>query len=212
MVVLGGDGSEVSGDGVAEVSRVTFKPRKCRACRRVFTPDRFGKVCCQPACAIVYMRMGGANGLQKATKKVQAAEKREIRAKLTSLSKLKNLAQREVNHYIRLRDHDLGCISCNAGPEYRGQWTAGHYRSRGAADHLRFNEDNLAKQCGQCNYHKSGNQVAFRAGLLARIGAARVELLEDDNRTIRWERDELNEIRKRYLGKWKALEAERGAK
>lgn len=126
-----------------------------------------------------------------------------------TLSKLKNLAQREVNRYVRERDRGLPCISCDVPVNYDGQWTAGHYRTTAAAPHLRFNLDNLAKQCGQCNYHKSGNIPAFRIGLIARIGLARVEALENDNSTKKWERDELIAIRKEYLGKWKALRAVR---
>jgi hypothetical protein len=176
-------------------------------------------MCCSPDCAITYSRTGGEKRQSAAQKRVQAAElrekkteKRERRISTMSLSKLKNLAQREVNRYVRERDRGLACISCDVPVNYDGQWTAGHYRTTAAAPHLRFNLDNLAKQCGQCNYHKSGNIPAFRLGLIARIGLARVELLEDDNRVVRWERDELIAIRKEYLGKWKLLKAPREAK
>lgn len=192
-----------------------MKPKKCRVCRREFVPRNSLQACCQLSCAITYSR-GSGDVQSAATKRVKAAElreanqeKRERKVSTMTLSKLKNLAQREVNRYIRERDHALGCVSCDMPANYDGQWTAGHYRTTAAAPHLRFNEDNLAKQCGQCNFHKSGNIAEFRKGLLARIGAARVELLEDDNRTVKWERDELIALRRKYLGLWKEAKAKR---
>lgn len=189
--------------------RVSFKPRPCKTCRRIFTPDRFGKVCCSPSCAISYSRRSGPPSQSAASKRVRAAERKEQKAAVMTLSKIKNLAQREVNRYIRERDYLLGCISCNAPQNYDGQWTAGHYRTTKAADHLRFHEDNLAKQCGQCNYHKSGNIGEFRLGLIERIGIARVEAIENNNETKRWEREELHAIRRDYLNRWKTLKAAR---
>jgi hypothetical protein len=192
------------------------KPKRCRTCRRTFLPVRPLQACCQLSCALTYAKLGGEKRQSAASKRVYAAELRENKVekaerKLSTmtLSKLKNLAQREVNKFVRERDYMLGCISCDEPWSYDGQWTAGHYRTTKAADHLRFNLDNLAKQCGQCNFHKSGNIGEFRIGLIKRIGAARVELLEDDNRVLRWSRDELIAIRKEFLGRWKALKAAR---
>jgi hypothetical protein len=190
-------GTEASGgtaSGVRErLSRVTrLKP--CKWCSELFQPTRLGQVVCSPKCAIPYQRMKQAK-----------QEKREYRAKSIPLSKLKSSAQREFNHYVRERDILDGCISCHMPADYAGQWHAGHYRTTASAAHLRFNEDNCHKQCAQCNEHKSGNIVAYRPRLIAKIGAARVELLEDDNRVVKWEREELIAIRKEYLGKWKAL-------
>jgi hypothetical protein len=153
--------------------------------------------------------MGGEKRQSLAMKRCAQAEKREATERLKTISKLLKEAQYDFNRFIRERDHALGCISCDAPVNYDGQWTAGHYRTTKAAAHLRFNEDNCAKQCGQCNHHKSGNIAEFRVRLVERIGAARVELLEDDNRTLKWSREEIIAIRKQYAAKWKALKAAR---
>ena len=59
-------------------------------------------------------------------------------------------------------------------------WHAGHYRSIGAAAHLRFNEDNVHKQSGEQNVYKSGNIEAYRKNLIKKIGLERVEAPDRD--------------------------------
>jgi len=58
---------------------------------------------------------------------------------------------------------------------------AGHYRSRGAAPHLRFNVFNCHAQSVKDNRHLSGNIVEYRMRLIERIGLERVERLEQDH-------------------------------
>lgn len=87
--------------------------------------------------------------------------------------------------FIRERDRQAGyaCISSgkplswNAG----NQVDAGHYRSRGAASHLRYDDDNCHAQTKRENRFRAGNAVDYRVRLLQRIGAARVEALECNN-------------------------------
>lgn len=195
------------------------KPRKprfkaCEVCQDQYEVRRLGqRVCEDYKCAIELGKIiAQAARLKKARK-----EKREYRAKTMSLSKLKNLAQKEFNRYCRERDYDKPCISSGKWPTADDvlnghQFDAGHYRSIGAAAHLRFHEDNVHKQLVSENRDKSGNVVEYRKGLIARIGLARVEALENDNEPRKWTREELIEIRRKYLGKWKALRAEREAR
>ena len=128
------------------------------------------------------------------------------------MPQLKKEAQREFNRYVRLRDASRNCISCNTPPPdmsvlHAGR-DAGHYRSTGAADHLRFSEDNCHAQCVRCNQHKAGNVVEYRAGLIWRIGPERVEAVENDNTPVKWTRDGLRSIRDEYRKKANALEKE----
>jgi hypothetical protein len=46
--------------------------------------------------------------------------------------------------------------------------------------------------------HLSGNQQQYRINLIAKIGAERVEALENNNTPHRYTREELDAIRKRY--------------
>jgi hypothetical protein len=85
-------------------------------------------------------------------------------------------------------------VSCGAVSS--PQWDAGHYRSRGAASHLRFNLLNTQKQCNKCNRFLSGNIVEYRKELLNRIGEERLERLENDNEPRKFDREYLERVKK----------------
>lgn len=114
-----------------------------------------------------------------------------------------NEAQVAVNKYVRLRDRGLPCVSC--GTEWRENFQAGHYLSRGARPELRFELANLAGQCPQCNLYLSGNLLSYRKGLIDRIGLERVEALEGPHPPAKWSVDELIAIRDEYRARAKQL-------
>lgn len=195
--------------------------KRCRysQCREKFEPRfRTTEVCCSDEHAVLYARESSPERKERQRRQVARAAKREYRARTKKLSKFVQEAQAQFNKFIRERDEGKPCICCGRFPKMqdaglRGHvWDAGHYRSTGAASHLRFNEDNCHRQMATCNRDRSGNAVEYRARLIERIGLARVELLEDDNRTVKWERDELIAIRKEYAAKWRALRAAREAR
>lgn len=184
--------------------------KRCRTCRREFVPTHSTtQMTCSPTCAIAYAR-NQPKQVAKVAAKLVSQEKREWRKKTKSIGALLREAQHEFNAFIRLRDHGRPCISC--GRLTGAKLNAGHYRTTKAASHLRFNEDNVHAQCEHCNSYLSGNLIEYRKGLIGRIGVERVEALENDSRTVKWDRDELIALRRKYLGMWKALVAEREAK
>ena len=129
-----------------------------------------------------------------ATEDMKAARAhREAKVKAKPLRAWLDDAQTIVNKYIRLRDAHLPCISCGTTSDV--QFAAGHYRSRGSSSHLRFNHDNLHKQCNRhCNMALSGNQRNYRIGLIVKIGLDRVELLENDNTPHKWTVEEAKAV------------------
>lgn len=136
-------------------------------------------------------------GIPKPTKEARLKERIErlkLKAKIKKepkLSDLKKIVQRKVNAYVRERDKDLPCISCG---KFR-KLEAGHYWRMGSYDCLRYNLDNLAGQCHDCNRWKSGNQGEYRIGLIARIGEERVVWLDEHrNDEKKWSREELQLI------------------
>lgn len=184
--------------------------RKCRVCGSQYEKKRMGQVVCSPLCAVKYMR-------EQKLKKARAQEAKERKAarektaatkrRLETVAGLTKKAQAAFNRYVRLRDAGKPCISC--GRPLCGEANscdAGHYRSIGAASHLRFDENNVHGQCKQCNRYLSGNAVAYRAGLIERIGLAAVEALEADNAPRKWSKEELRELEKAYKAKAKELE------
>lgn len=171
------------------------RSKSCPVCREEFTPLRPLQKVCSPICAREHARA-----------KREQQERREIRQKLNNLKTrtqwLKE-AQSEFNRYIRERDRDLPCISC--GRFHTGSYDAGHYRSVGAAPHLRFNEDNCHKQCVPCNQYKSGNAIEYRIRLIERIGYEAVNSLEKNNESIRYTIEDAKRIKAEYRAKTKAL-------
>jgi hypothetical protein len=148
---------------------------------------------------------------EKETALAARKERAEIRArkvKVRTRSYYVKAAQAAFNAWIRARDAGLTCISCGSMPEqrYGGAMDCGHYRSTGAAPHLRFTPANAASQCVKCNRHLGGNAVAFRRGLVARIGMEAVEALEADHDPRKWSVDELIAIRRKYIEQRKAIE------
>lgn len=113
-------------------------------------------------------------------KAIKAQERREDAAKreaMMTISDRMDRAQKVVNKWVtKVRDKDEPCISCG---QHKDTYDAGHYRSVGATRAaLRFNEDNIHKQCVQCNKHKASNAVEYRIRLIEKIGVERVEALE----------------------------------
>jgi hypothetical protein len=189
-----------------------IKLKKCRNCKRPFRPYLSTQKACGVACAKIL-------GIKDHARKIERArleDSRRDRARLEQMKTARQLmkeAQREFNAFIRERDRDRPCICCGRFPMlevFTGSgWDAGHYRSMGAAAHLRFNEDNCHRQLKQCNRYGSGRAVDYRIGLIKRIGLVRVEALEHDNAPRKWSTGELRELRELYRRKTKDLRARR---
>ena len=184
------------------------KAKSCVVCERVFVPERMGQVVCRGSC-----------GLKKARAEREAAEKAEresIKRRKEALKRVPDLikeAQTAFNAWVRARDAEQPCISCDAPPPdmstlHAGR-DAGHYRSTGSASHLRFHPDNCHAQCVKCNQWGAGMAVDYRIRLLQRIGPARVEALENDNTPHKWQRDELIAIKATYKAKLKEMQREK---
>lgn len=104
-------------------------------------------------------------------------------------------AQIVFNKWIRLRDAEKGCISCQTG---RPQ-NAGHFYHAHLYSALRFNEINVQGQCVPCNLSKAGNPEGFRRGLIRRYGEKKVLLLDSAARAKKkWTKTELELIIKTY--------------
>lgn len=131
-------------------------------------------------------------------------DKKVILEKLKTLSQIEQEARKEFQKYIRLRDRNLPCISCNIS--IAKQWDAGHYLKAELFSGLIFNEDNCHKQCSTCNNYKSGNELEYRDGLIRRYGLQYVldlEALKPFNRSKKYTRQELYDIKKIYVEKLK---------
>lgn len=140
-------------------------------------------------------------------KKAKAQHKKDKESLKTAGDYTKE-AQAAVNKYVRLRDHGKPCISCGSLPAQKlgGTMDAGHYRSRGAAGHLRFNLLNIHAQCVKCNLYKSGNAVDYRLNLIEKIGLDKVEGLENDNTSRKFTIEYLRRIKKIFNKKARLMQ------
>lgn len=145
----------------------------------------------------------------RAAAKVEKAETRRRKEQDKDVRDLIKEADKAFAAFIRARDRQAGfpCISSGRPLDWASgnQVDAGHYRSRGAASHLRYHPDNCHAQSKRENRFRAGNAVEYRIRLIARIGLAAVEALEADNRVHHWTRDELRAIRDEYRAKLKQL-------
>lgn len=180
-----------------------LKQKTCKSCGGKFAPSfNSTQVVCSVKCAQAHAPINQ----QKARKAIDQRERREIKVrkeKLKSRADHLKEAQVVVNQYIRLRDADLPCVSC--GRFHDGQWHAGHFRSAGGHPELRFEPLNIWRQCAPCNTHKSGDLVNYRAELVRRIGAEKVEWLEGPHEAKRYTIDDLKAIKAEHRAKIKAL-------
>lgn len=182
------------------------KARHCEVCQTLYTPQRMGQRVCGPVCGLKTARKIRADA--KVAAKAERASTRARKEAIKTIAQLIADAQVAFNAFIRERDRQAGynCISSGRPLDWSGNAVdAGHYRSTGAAPHLRFNEDNCHAQSKQDNRFLAGNAIDYRVGLIARIGLPRVEALEADNGVKKWTRDGLIGIRDEYKKKLKDL-------
>ena len=181
--------------------------KKCLYCKKEFSEGGHLKVVCSAECSINLI----LKTPEKARLKIAAAQRKETRLQLDALRtkpQLVAVAQKAFNEFIRSRDTGKPCISCGAAliaSALGGGFDAGHYRSVGSAVHMRFVEDNAHGQCKYCNRHLSGNHVAYRAGLIARIGVTAVEFIEADATLRKYTKEGLIEIARHYKAEAKKL-------
>ncbi len=186
------------------------KPKKCRCCTSLFTPSRMGQKVCGPMCALTFARSERAKDEKREAIRDRVATKAKLDA-IRTKPQLVAIAQRAFNSFVRARDAGKTCISCPTPlPDtgVGGAFDCGHYRSVGSAVHMRFVEDNAHGQCKHCNRHLAGNHVAYRAGLIERIGVRSVELLESDQTLRKYSKEGLIEIARHYREQERKLRTE----
>jgi hypothetical protein len=186
--------------------------KPCEYCGREFLPfQSTQKVCPTLRCA-----KGYAQAQRKAKEKAERESDRKRAEALKSVKQLKAEAQDAFNDFIRERDKDLPCVSCeetNPPMKPGGQWDAGHFLSRGAYPELAFDEDNCHKQCKSCNAgggkfaHKARTvNAAYEEELLRRIGPERLARLKGPHSVEPLKKDELRRLKAHYRAKKRELE------
>lgn len=150
------------------------KLKKCKECKGGFVPSRPLQYVCSPICGINYSRKLNEKKEAKARKEDTKQRKENLK---THKDWLKDL-QTVFNQFIRERDKNEGCISCGT-KKTNIQYAAGHFFTVGGFPNVRFDQDNVHKQCNKkCNLELSGNIQDYRPRLIEKIGIERFEALE----------------------------------
>ncbi len=176
-----------------------LRTRECDACGKDFQQVRLMQAVCGPVCALRLVR---------ARAKAERADTGRRKEAAKTRPRLVAEAQQAFNAFIRARDAERPCICCGRPLETNrpgGGVDAGHYLSRGAAPHLRFDERNVHAQNKHCNRPGGTTRAAFRAGMLQRIGAQSLAELEADQSVRKWSADDLRAIRDEYRRKLKEM-------
>ncbi|ENT6126315.1 recombination protein NinG [Enterobacter hormaechei] len=197
--------------------------RKCahKSCRQWFHPVRDGQVVCSFECVSAIGKEQTAKAREAAKQKEAQRQRTEEKAgrqrrkakreSFKTKSQWDKEAQSAFNRYIRIRDEGKECVSCGNPLIGKSNYLTGsaidasHYRSRGAASHLKFNVFNVHSACTRCNRQLSGNAVEYRIRLIERIGLERVERLESDNEPRRFDVTYLKRVKAIFSRRASAL-------
>ena len=170
-----------------------MKPKKCKVCANLFEPrSPLQSVCsikCATDIAIKKRTIEGKKAIQKQNRELKTAKD-----KIKTRTKWIKEAQQSFNIWVRERDKDNPCISCQR--YHTGQYHAGHYRTTKACPELRFEPLNVHKQCSVCNNHLSGNILEYRINLI-KLGVD-VDWLEGFHQPKHYTIDELKAIKAKY--------------
>lgn len=180
------------------------KLKKCKECGGGFVPSRPLQYICSPICGINYSRKLTEKKIATARK----ADTKERKEKIKTYSDWTSDLQKVFNEWVRVSQKDEACISC--GTTANVKYDAGHFFSVGGFPNVRFDEDNVHKQCSNnCNVHLSGNIHNYRPRLIEKIGIERFEALELRARNSRNKLSipEIKDLITLYRAKIKTLKA-----
>ena len=151
------------------------KKKKCKICKTEFYPHTSLQVVCSVKCSIEYTN---TKIKQDAVKKARKRRKEGLEELMTK-SDWKKKLQATFNTYIRLRDINKGCVSCETSLLNR-KYDAGHFYPT-TYEGLRFDERNVHGQCVPCNRNLHGNLHEYKKRITNRISKEDLKWL-DNNR------------------------------
>jgi hypothetical protein len=185
------------------------KVKNCIICSRPFvlTYSSTQKVCSMD-CAIKQAKQTNPAKIKK--DKEWKVKKTKLKKDLETVSELIKKVEYKFNRYIRLRDLNKPCVSCNKHLKDIRMYHAGHFYSAGHHSSIRFNELNVHGQCVECNVHKHGNGNSYRKLITKRINQDQLKNLDEiANQEHKWVKENLNKLLIIYSLKVKILEKEK---
>jgi hypothetical protein len=174
--------------------------------RKRYNQTRHNEIVCSPECG--YQLTQQKTYIKKREveiRKENLKNKKVLLEKLETHSDWCRKLQKVFNAFIRERDKNKRCISCQTPLQGR-KFDAGHCFSVGAYPNLRFNEDNVHGQCVPCNQHKHGNIHEYMSNLPIVIGDEAFERLQmERNNPLKLNISEIKQFIEAYKQKFIAL-------
>jgi hypothetical protein len=183
-----------------------LKKKQCPECEEYFVTTRPLQKVCSVTCSITRSR---AQRIE-AQKRRKARELRDKKQAIKTKGQHTKEAQAAFNAWVRERDYDEPCISCQR--HHKGQWHAGHFKTVGAHPELRFDSYNVHKQCSACNNYKGGNLIEYRINLCKKIGEEKVLWLEGPHEPKKHNIEQIIEIKRLYRELTRKLKKQREGK
>lgn len=145
------------------------------------------------------------NAEKKRTEKAERARHRQRKKEVKGIAWWYDLLQDLINQWVvHVRDKNKPCCTCGTSkPNIK--YDAGHYRSRGACNELRFELTNIHKQCSvNCNQVKSGARAEYREFIAYNYGKDHLEWLDGPHPLLKeqfpdWQSVEVEVINYRKL-------------
>lgn len=164
-------------------------PTKKKASEGVQTPISWF---CSTKCGFEY-----SQALQKKMRDKQIAKQKKVKAESDKKERAVHSKRRKevkpikywqdklqtlVNQFVvHIRDKDKPCCTCGTD-SHDIQYAAGHYRSRGSAQELRYELTNIHKQCNvKCNVHGSGMRLEYQGFITHNYGKEHLEWLNGNH-------------------------------
>lgn len=179
--------------------------KKCKQCKKEFTPLRPLQFVCSFKCSIDYS-YDQRKKKEAKEKKDWAKKKREFKEKNKTYTQRVNEVKKVAQEYCRKRDKDLPCISC--GTMTSDIWDGGHFKKAELYSGVILNEFNINRQCRKCNHFLGGNELNYREGLIKKIGEDAVLELENqakETRLYKYTLEQLEETKAYFKQKLKEL-------
>jgi len=180
---------------------------RCKNCNIKFEVKKFNQKYCNAEECQNLMIKGVLKKVKVKKDREQRKDKKERLERLKTREDYFQETLKAFNTYIRARDKNQPCISCDK-PSGTYRLTSGHYYPQGTYRNIALDERNAHSQCWyNCNRNKSGNLLEYRPRLIKKIGLEAVEQLDIDAQQLvaKYTIPELKELKELYKQKLKEL-------
>lgn len=150
-----------------------LKPKKCKACKNIYTPFFPLQQVCSKSCEIEIKTKQALKNLDKIKQEEKRSwtERKKIKSIDAHSQKHKQTLQKEINELARMIDEHCGyntCIDC--GKIMDKQIHGSHFENVQGHENIRYNLLNIHSSRSECNQHHGGNKRGYEIGLIERYG------------------------------------------